>query len=116
GAPAVALDDLAVLLRRDGLGALERDVLEDVREPGVAEALVARADAVVELEDNRGGLVILEEDQFEAVVERRLGGALAVRRGANRARRQRDQHCGRTQRAHPRSKHIAAWVTAGPTG
>jgi hypothetical protein len=33
GAPAVALDDLAVLLRRDGLGPLERDVLEDVREP-----------------------------------------------------------------------------------
>ena len=72
-AAAVHEHQIGMLAGTDVLGALEHHVLEQVREPGAALALVARADVVVHRnrEDRRG--VILRDDHAQPVLEAGVG-------------------------------------------
>ena len=55
------------------LRALEHQVLEQVREAGVARALVLRTDVIPDVDrDDRAGVIFVEQD-VESVVERVLG-------------------------------------------
>ena len=52
------------------LGSLEHQVLEEVGEPGRAGALVLRSDVVPEVDGHNRTVVILVQDDVEAVGER----------------------------------------------
>jgi len=54
------------------LGAFEHQVLEEVRETGLARLLVLRADVVPEVHGHHRQLMIFVHDDIEAVVERAL--------------------------------------------
>jgi hypothetical protein len=89
--------------RRDVLGAVEHEVLEEVDDPGAAGRLVARADVVPGLDVHRRHLVIDVQDDLEAVWQRELlerdldhpGGHL---RNAD--------HPGHHQRGSPHARHL----------
>src|SRR5205814_8453978 len=82
---AVLLDDAREASRPRGRRPLEYHVLEEVREARVPALLVARADAIPDLERHDGAPMILEEQHAEAVVE---GGGEHARVAAGlRARR-----------------------------
>src|ERR1035441_6796912 len=51
------------------LAAAEHEVLEEVREAGLAGLLVLRADVVPDADGHDGGLVVFVDDDREAVVE-----------------------------------------------
>ena len=64
---AVLVDDADVLELGDVLGALEHQVLEQVREAGAALRLDAEADAVHQLDDDDRRRVVLADDDAQAV-------------------------------------------------
>ena len=55
------------------LGALEHQVLEEVREAGAARALVLRADVIPDVHRHDRHVMVLVHDDVEAVGERALG-------------------------------------------
>src|SRR5262249_14143065 len=67
---------------------LEHHVLEKMRQAALAIELVARADAVPHLECHRGALVVLEQEDLEAVVENRFFHGIILRRGRRGRSRQ----------------------------
>jgi len=73
-------------------------VLEEVRDPGGAALLVARADAVPHLERDDGAAVILQQQHAEPVVEG--GGDDAVGRVRPRGDQQRGDQEKRRDEAH----------------
>src|SRR5262249_56586171 len=75
----VLLDEPRELLGSTRRRALEHQMLEEVGDPGRAAQLVARADAVPDLERHNRAPVILEQQDAEPVVER--GGDDPVCRG-----------------------------------
>ncbi len=56
-------------------GALEHDVLEEVREPRLARDFVLRADVVPEVHGDDGGKVIFSQDVAQAVGQPLIGKA-----------------------------------------
>jgi hypothetical protein len=81
-----AVDQRASLLerleetRRLVRGALEHEVFEQVRKPGAAGPLMARPDVVPHADGGHRDVVILVDDDLEAVGER-TGGERDVHRG-----------------------------------
>ena len=65
-----------VVLGADGLGALERHVLEHVRDAGLAARIVHRAGVDIGVERDHRRLMPLENDEVQSVGERELGDAL----------------------------------------
>ena len=55
------------------LGSLEHQVLEQVREPGHAGALVLRPDVVPDVDRDDRHVMVLVDDDVEAIGERSLG-------------------------------------------
>ena len=70
---AVGEDEMRVLAGADVRGALEHHVLEEVREPGAALALVARADVVVDRDGEDRRRVIFRDDHAQPVLELGVG-------------------------------------------
>ena len=68
--PAVLLDYLRELLGLEFLGALEHQMLAQMREAGLAHLLVTRTDFVEDVEGRERRLVIFEHEHFEPVGKR----------------------------------------------
>ena len=90
---AVLLDQTRELLGAMARRALEHQVLEEMGDAGRAAMLVTRADAVPHLEGHDGAARVLEQEDAQAVVERRgddaIGGARR-RRNEERDEQQKD--------------------------
>ena len=98
---AVLLDYLRELLGPDLLGALEHQVLAQMRQPGLAELLIARADAVEDVEGRDGSLVIFQHQHPQPVGQRlgfdRVGEARACGRRSSQTQESTERrHRGET--------------------
>ena len=92
--PAVLLDDVGELLGAVLFGAAELQVLDQVRDAGLAKTLVARSDLGEQVEGRHRGLVILQHQDFEPVGQG-LGldraGDAGARASGRAGRKQRSQ-------------------------
>ena len=111
--PAVLGDDLGERAFGDGLGALEHQVLEEMRDAGGALRLIRRADPIPHHMRHHRGAVILDHHRLHAVAEREGGhlrpGRLRKRRARRSDQRKRQRGCAparRCQQAHAKPHRL----------
>ena len=100
---------MRIVLGADGFGALERHVLEHVRDAGLAAGIVHRAGVHVGVERDDRRFVPLENDEVQPVGKRELGDALFEI--LERLRDQREREHQQEEKLDCEGFHAGFWLS-----